>query len=140
MQSEAVDYVQNLYAPPDDPVFELVPQEFNYFAQKIYEDLGSPTLTSETIWPIYRRMVERLEQLNHSGTDSENDMLSLSRCIEQWEVQESLTAQAESDDNNDSLLYDLIAGQELPGGLDNIDHNGYYYMGGVNGGLGPGTS
>ncbi|THU86892.1 hypothetical protein K435DRAFT_804750 [Dendrothele bispora CBS 962.96] len=33
---------EELYAPPDHPVFELVPPEFNYWATSYYQQIGSP--------------------------------------------------------------------------------------------------
>ena len=63
VEQEAIDYVEQIYAPPDDPVFELVPATFAHYAQMIYDDMGSPTVTGDNIWDIYRGLVQRLEDL-----------------------------------------------------------------------------
>ncbi|KAF8957939.1 hypothetical protein BDZ97DRAFT_1669109, partial [Flammula alnicola] len=57
VEEEAIDYVEQLYAPPDDPVFELVPPTFAYYTQIMYDDMGTPAVTGESVWDIYRGLV-----------------------------------------------------------------------------------
>ena len=128
MEQEAIDYVEQLYAPPEDPVFELVPATFAHYTQIIYENMGSPTVTGENVWDIYRELVHRLEELQ--GAMDYADYLD---CIEHWEVNEDLMEGADEEPP-----YPLIDGQDLRGGYENPRQDGTVYLGGVNGGDGLG--
>jgi hypothetical protein len=57
VEQEAIDYVEQLYAPPDNPVFELVPATFAHYTQILYDKMGSPPGTGENVWDIYRELV-----------------------------------------------------------------------------------
>jgi hypothetical protein len=126
--------VEQLYAPPDDPVFELVPTTFAHYIQTLYENMGSPAVTGENVWDIYRGLVQRLEELqvamDNLNADSDSDYLD---CIDQWEVNEGLMEGADEEPP-----YPLIDGQDLRGGYDNPREDGTVYLGGVNGGDGLG--
>ena len=121
--------MEQLYAPPDDPVFELVPATFAYYTQIMYDNMGSPMVTGENVWDIYRGLVQRLEELQVAMDHT--DYLD---CIEQWEVNEDLIKGADEDPP-----YPLINGQNLRGGYENPREDGTVYLGGVNGGDGLGT-
>jgi hypothetical protein len=123
--------VEQLYAPPDDPVFELVPATFAHYTQKIYDNMGSPAVTGETIWDIYRGLVQRLEELDSEATTT--DYADYLDCIDQWEVNENLMDGADAEPP-----YPLIDGQDLRGGYENPHEDGSVYLGGVNGGDGLG--
>jgi hypothetical protein len=112
-----------LYAPVDDPVFELVPETFGQFADTLYKSMGSPVISWKNIWDIYKELLFRFEHLDEA-TD----------CIKAWEVQVSLM------DSDEDSGCPLIAGQsDLLGGMDEEDEeDGSYYMGGVNNGRGLG--
>jgi hypothetical protein len=122
VEQEAIDYVEQLYAPPDDPVFELVPATFAHYIQMMYGNMGSPVVTGENIWDIYRGLVQQLEELH--------DRMDYADCIDQWEVNVE-GADAEPP-------YPLIDGQDLRGGYENPHEDGSVYLGGVNGGDGLG--
>lgn len=122
VQQQAIDHVRALYASPDDPVFNLVPPEFDFHANSVYEEIGSPHLMRENIWEVYVRMRDRLEELHEQDANNQE-------YIEQWEVEEKLTAA-----NEDQSPYELLSGKDLAGGVENSD--GSFYMGGVNGGQG----
>jgi hypothetical protein len=130
VELEAVNYVESLYATPDDPVFDLVPLIFAHYAQKMYQDMGAPTLTSENIWDVYHELLEQLEALQ-AAMDAEDYV----NCMEQWEVNENLMAKA---DPEDLQPYPLIDRLDLRGGLENPREDGSIYLGGVNGGDGLG--
>ncbi len=130
MEPEAVDHVESLYAPPDDPVFDLVPPIFDHYAQVMYREMDAPTLTSENIWDVYCELLERLEALQ-AAMDDENYI----DCIEQWEVNENLMGKG---DPEDLQPYPLIDGLDLRGGLDDPREDGSIYLGGINGGDGLG--
>ena len=133
VEQEALDHVRQLYAPPDDPVFELVPPIFAAHADALYEDMGRPEVTSKNVWEIYRGILQDLEAVQHA---SEREAEEYAECLEQWEVQASLL---EGDDENDHVIpYSLIGGQQLLGGMDHPDADGNFYLGGVNNGRGLG--
>ena len=114
------------FAPPTDPVFELVPPIFAQYAGSVYAQIGSPDINSENIWMVYRELILRLTEIAEAGED-ENYIDS----VEQWEISENL-----QDRNVESqVVYPLIACRELP----SCQHeDGSIYLGGVNGGQGLG--
>ena len=133
VEQEALDHVRHLYAPPDDPVFELVPPIFAAHADALYENMGRPEVTSKNVWAIYRGILQDLEVVQHA---SEQEAEEYAECLEQWEVQASLI---EGHDENDHVTpYALIGGKELLGGIDHPDPDGNFYLGGVNNGRGLG--
>ena len=119
MEKDALDHVRRLYAPPDDPVFELVPSTFDEFAKVLYTSMGSPVVTGENIWDIYRALLFRVERLEVAVD-----------YIAEWE-----TCLADMDPGSD---IDLVAGKELGDRVDTGNDEGQYYMGGVNNGQGLG--
>ena len=50
------------YAPPDHPVFELVPQAFHEHVSNLYTVIGQPEVTIETFWDIFRDLLEHLHE------------------------------------------------------------------------------
>jgi len=127
--------VRQLYAPPDDPVFELVPPVFAGHADALYEAMGCPEVTSKNVWDIYRGILQGLEAIQHA---SEEEAQEYTDCLEQWEVQVSLLEGGDQD--GEVVPYPLIEGRDLLGGIDNPDVDSDYYLGGVNNGRGLGMS
>ena len=115
--------MHSLYAPAEDPVFELVPENFGQFADTLYKSMGCSVISWKNVWDIYKELLFRFEHLDE-----------VTNCIEAWEIQVNLM-----DEDKDSG-YPLIAGQsDLLGGMDVIDKEDHsYYMGGVNNGSGLG--
>ena len=123
VQPEAIEHVQQLYAPAKDSVFELVPPVFNNFANVLYQSMGSPSATSENVWDIYHELLFQFEHLDEAID-----------CVEEWEIQLSLT-----DHDSDDEQYPMMEGQwDLLGGYDSMNKGGDNYMGGVNNGMGLG--
>jgi hypothetical protein len=56
---ELLDHVESIFAPPDDPVFELVPPLFDQHASKLYLGIGQPVVTSTTLWIIFRDLLRQ---------------------------------------------------------------------------------
>ncbi len=79
MEPEAIEYVRSLYAPRDDPVFDLVPPLFHEYADTLYKSMGSPPVTWKTVWDVYNELLFRFQNLNEA-TD----------CIEEWSIQVNL--------------------------------------------------
>lgn len=121
VEQAAIDYVRQEFAPPDDPVFLLVPPEFELYAQALYESIGSPVVNSENVWDIYRQLIHRFEHLDEAMEFMEECQVFLSI----W-------------DDHDEVEIGPPEGVELLGGLDHADTDGNYYMGGVNNGKGLG--
>ena len=62
--------MEQLYAPPDHPVFTLVPPTFHERVTELYRSIGEPEVTIKSFWDIYRRLLERLrEPLDNQLTD-----------------------------------------------------------------------
>jgi hypothetical protein len=57
------DQAEQIWAPPDHAVFELVPPVVNEKIQFIYDQLDRPEVNIETFWPVYRHMLARWTQL-----------------------------------------------------------------------------
>ncbi|KDR84567.1 hypothetical protein GALMADRAFT_48606, partial [Galerina marginata CBS 339.88] len=53
VQPEALEYVREQFAPPTDPVFELVPEKFAHYIGKLYKQMGSPKIYSDNVWSVY---------------------------------------------------------------------------------------
>jgi hypothetical protein len=49
----SLDAMRQIYAPPDHPVFLLVPQEFSQQASLFMAELGSPPVTGDNVWNVY---------------------------------------------------------------------------------------
>ena len=111
--------IRQTLAPPDDPVFQLVPKEFENQAAVLYESMGSHPLSSKNIWQVYCELLRRFETLDEA-------MDLLEQCQVYFDLME------------EEATIEQPVGVELLGGLDNIGEDGYYYMGGVNNGLGLG--
>ena len=57
MSLEAIKDVRARYAPPDDPVFELVPPAFAALANQTYQSQGARAISRDSIWWIYAHML-----------------------------------------------------------------------------------
>ncbi|GLB43860.1 hypothetical protein LshimejAT787_1500440 [Lyophyllum shimeji] len=117
VDADAIDYMRELYTPPNDPVFELVPPSFEHFAEALYQTMGSPVVTRDNVWDLYYQLKQRFLHLDEALAH-----------VKEW--QKALEPE-------DNPLYELIPGQQdLLGGPDDVDEDGAYYMAGVNNGLG----
>jgi hypothetical protein len=54
---DLIDRLEMEYAPPDHPVFQLVPAIFHEHASNFYAAMGSPTVSFETLWDVYRELL-----------------------------------------------------------------------------------
>ncbi|KAH9487316.1 hypothetical protein JR316_0001389 [Psilocybe cubensis] len=122
VSQEAIDEVRQIFAPPEDPVFQLVPPEFKHYADILYQSMESPVLTSENIWEVYSELLYRFENLDNAVDFIEECQVY----IEAMELQDN-------EDNENSFK---PQGRDLFGGIDNSKSDGTYYMGGVNNGHG----
>lgn len=107
-----------------------MPYEFDCHANFVYKEIGSPSIDCNNIWDVYLQIQDKLEELHEHQQAEDKEY------IEQWEVQEKLTSEAEEN----QCPYDLIAGRGLAGGIENTNEDGSFYMGGVNSGHGLGKN
>ncbi|KAH8982770.1 hypothetical protein EDB86DRAFT_3085880 [Lactarius hatsudake] len=57
---EVFDEMEEKYAPPDDPVFKLVPHAFAVHANAVWMAMGSPQLQFNNAWEIYLHIRDAL--------------------------------------------------------------------------------
>lgn len=69
VNDDLFDAMEAKYAPPDHPVFQLVPEAFGDHAQQFYEELGDPDVNSFNFWSIYQAMLAKFEDLSTSDID-----------------------------------------------------------------------
>lgn len=124
VEQAAIDHVRNTYAPPNDPVFELVPPEFGQYASILYQSMGSPSINSDNVWNIYRELLHRFEHLDDAVNFLEECQVYLNILDDQVDLDDEVAVPP--------------TGIALYGGPDDQDADGNYYMGGVNNGRGLG--
>ncbi|KAJ7145459.1 hypothetical protein C8R46DRAFT_1199641 [Mycena filopes] len=103
-----IEEVREQFAPRDNEVFELVPPDFHAIIAQIYVEIGEPPITRGTCWDVYRQLLDIDAEWGYAmaGDEHANDI-------------------------------DLTPGlQPLRNGDNVVGANGFYYMGGVNGGQG----
>ncbi|KAJ7116197.1 hypothetical protein C8R43DRAFT_1091258 [Mycena crocata] len=121
---KSVEYVRNLYAPPEHEVFQLVPPDFAELAVAFYFEIGQPPITRHNVWNVYLNLLSCFEHLdNVHRVPAEVD--------QHWGY--ALTIAREDHDEDIALIPNLAP---LPKGADVIAEDGSFYMGGVNNGLG----
>ncbi|KAG1893171.1 uncharacterized protein F5891DRAFT_1195670 [Suillus fuscotomentosus] len=108
---DLLDEVEGIYAPPNHPVFELVPPMFKRQAQNFYAALGKPPVSSELFWDVYQLMQQQFEAL-----ESDHNLTV------------ELSQPFHLEDGQVSLITDL---QDLPHNAGLLGHAGYLYMGGM---------
>lgn len=54
-----LDELEQIYAPPDHPVFQLVPTTFRKIATKLYGEIGSPIVDFKSFWPVYEQLLQK---------------------------------------------------------------------------------
>ncbi|KAI9428955.1 hypothetical protein BJY52DRAFT_1208165 [Lactarius psammicola] len=63
---QAYAQIESKYAPPDDPVFKLVPDAFAAHASAIWTAIGSPQPHFHNAWAIYMQIHDALKSMQHS--------------------------------------------------------------------------
>jgi hypothetical protein len=58
---DMLDEAEAKWAPPEDPVFQLVPPTFENYVTQCFEDLGKPEVTFETFWDVYCELWDLVE-------------------------------------------------------------------------------
>ncbi|THU75737.1 hypothetical protein K435DRAFT_880248 [Dendrothele bispora CBS 962.96] len=114
--AEYILAAESLYAPPDHPVFQLVPAEFDKWAKIYYEELGRPVVNRAQVWSVYMALLEKFE-----GSEGLVDTMGLTAYDEEGFQEHDLVAHLDNDLGNYAPLQENADGD---------------YLGGVNGGLG----
>lgn len=65
--SELFDEMEALYAPPDHPVFKLVPPAFHDDVSEAYSAIGQPFVNIKTFWEVYLRLRQELREPRHQS-------------------------------------------------------------------------
>ena len=65
--SELLNEMEALYAPPDHPVFELVPAAFHDHVSEAYSAIGEPNVNMETFWEVYLHLRQQLHEPRHQS-------------------------------------------------------------------------
>ncbi|KAI9434815.1 hypothetical protein H4582DRAFT_1818292, partial [Lactarius indigo] len=60
---ETFDEIERKYAPPNDPVFDLVPNAFAVRANAVWTDMGSPEPQFDNAWEIYLHIRNALRSM-----------------------------------------------------------------------------
>ena len=114
VSSEVLDSVEAQFAPPSDPVFQMVPPLFDQRAHEHYMKIGQPTIASKTLWMVYRQLLQQFQV--------EDDE----------ELTESLAAhksmQASLHDENMELLLNM---KPFRNGAGIVGPKGSHYVGGL---------
>ena len=73
------------YAPPDHEVFQLTPLPFDSHANKYYEEMGRPPVSSSSFWDVYQQLLARFrgaepsDDLTEVLSDLENQTEQISK-------------------------------------------------------------
>ncbi|KAJ7773757.1 hypothetical protein B0H14DRAFT_3894610 [Mycena olivaceomarginata] len=67
VDNNLLDEMEALWAPPDNPVFELTSRSFHARVQQLYTDIGCPTIEYASIWNVFEELKDRLERELQDG-------------------------------------------------------------------------
>ncbi|KIK57129.1 hypothetical protein GYMLUDRAFT_247381 [Collybiopsis luxurians FD-317 M1] len=127
LDADFIQIAEQLFAPPDHPVFQLVPPAFNHWISQYYNQLRCPEIICDNVWSVYEGLLRKF-QSNAPLTDT-LDLYSYHNDREEFveEVRNALntTVGVKVEDLN-PLRYDEESGNSWGGG-----------GGGVQGGLDP---
>ncbi|KZT50460.1 hypothetical protein CALCODRAFT_504712 [Calocera cornea HHB12733] len=102
---EDIQYVEELYAPPDHPVFQLVPPAFGTAIERHYRDLGAPEVTLDSFWDVYHELLH-----------------AFLRCPEHADLAQTLASEALHEMTIIGEHMDLVEGTEVGEEyFDNLD-------------------
>jgi hypothetical protein len=64
---EAIEHVRQLYAPPDHPVFQWIPPQFEMHARHFYQRLGGGVIVRDNAWHYYCSIRDSFRSVYSSG-------------------------------------------------------------------------
>ncbi|KAI9429058.1 hypothetical protein H4582DRAFT_1827992 [Lactarius indigo] len=111
---ETFDEIERKYAPPDDPVFDLVPYAFAVRANAVWTDMGSPEPQFDNAWEIYLHIRDALRSMGWDGAFCQG-LSAVSQPEDCWEElpadlradEDELLVVDKSDDERSTLIVDL---------------------------------
>ncbi|KAN0139571.1 hypothetical protein V8E53_002600 [Lactarius tabidus] len=106
---ETFDKIERKYAPPSDPVFELVPYMFAQQANTVWTAMGSPQPKFDNTWEIYLSMHDALRAVTEHDTlhlilSSFSATCKSQNCLD--DIPEDLKPMDEDGDKDDLLVVD----------------------------------
>lgn len=75
VEDDILDDVEAKWCPSDNPVFLLVPPEFELVAEGVYAEVGRPDVTSQSFWLVYSQMLHRCKELDNTSSIAFMDAL-----------------------------------------------------------------
>ncbi|KAG6818632.1 hypothetical protein H0H93_003299 [Arthromyces matolae] len=108
---ELFDEIEQEWAPPNDPVFQLVPTAFNTRASMLYSALGQPNVSSDTFWDVYKALLAAFREQPHDA-----------------QIESALLEANRGEEDEVPLLPGL---RDLRPGDSVIGSHGFYYYGGL---------
>ncbi|KAF8509769.1 hypothetical protein BU17DRAFT_77806 [Hysterangium stoloniferum] len=111
---ELFDKMEAQYAPPDHPVFELVPQVFHEHFSNLYSAISQLEVSIETFWDIFHNLLEHLckgcnewltEIITHHNTTygQELDNMPLLPNMEAFQLGQPLDLDFTDDESEDKV-------------------------------------
>lgn len=110
--------MEEIFADPTHPVFNLVPPRVGTFISKCYIEVGQPEVTRQSAWNVYSRLLQEMRAMSLPGDVA--DALMLVHVTDDDET---------AVEDGDMLLSHGL--QELPFGCDAPDEEGNVYLGGL---------
>ncbi|KAF8256598.1 hypothetical protein EI94DRAFT_1710840 [Lactarius quietus] len=126
LPSEAFDEMENKYAPPNDPVFDLVPHAFAMCANAIWTEMGSPEPQFSNAWDIYlcihdslcsMALDEAFEQSLSVASQLEHYPEEMPQDVE-LDEDEELLVNDDSEDESNIPIVDLMDNEEVDEDLE----------------------
>lgn len=108
---ELFDEMEQEWAPPNDPVFRLVPATFEQQAATLYHTMGQPVVSSATFWTVYQELLSAFRMLPANP-----------------QLAEALLS---ADEGADEVVPVLTGLRELRHGDNVVGEHGYLYYGGL---------
>ena len=102
--NELFDEMEQIWSPPNHPVFQLTCPPFEDFVQTFYDELGSPPVSIETFWPTYIALKAKFRQL---GRPVHNEFATAFQQEEDVFEQE-VALQGEVNDLEEEFVDDLL--------------------------------
>ncbi|KAI9459395.1 hypothetical protein BJY52DRAFT_1223027 [Lactarius psammicola] len=100
---ETLNEIEKKYAPPDDPVFELVPHVFAVHANTVWTAMGSPQPQFHNAWEIYLHIRDALRGIAQDGM-LQQVLSSVSATPEPQHCLDEIPADLKPTDKDDLLI------------------------------------
>ncbi|CAK5267931.1 unnamed protein product [Mycena citricolor] len=113
---ELFDDMETTWAPPSNPVFQLVPDTFGKYANVFYVYLSSPVVTSENFWDVYNHLLGLFEgsfvledPIVLTEMSNINDHMEFEMPIQEHQMEQPPPDEDDSEDDTDHILYGNIS-------------------------------